>query len=270
MPISSDLGGKSYTLGRGRVFFDRFAANATITADTVGEGERYIGNTPEFSTNSAAEDLDHFSSEGGIKTKDDSVQLSLDRAGKFTSDNISKENIALYFLGDADSLAQAANAAVVQLITVKRGRFYQLGASAALPQGHRQVTITSVMSGAGFSTAHTAPGAWQVDEVLGRLYIPENSTTITEDMEIQVTYAIAAVTMERVISKSNSVYGSIRFVADNPKGTNRDYFLPYVKLSPDGDYNLKGDDWQTMGFTMEILKKASNVEAMYVTGRPVV
>lgn len=269
MPITADLGGKSYVLGRGKVFFDRFAANATIDAATVGEGERYLGNTPEFSTSSSSEDLDHFSSEGGIKVKDDSVQLSLDRTGAFTCDNIDKENLALYFLGLASTLTQASAAGVLQTFVVKKDRFYQLGQSAALPQGQRNVTVTAVGSGAGFTTPHTVLTDFQVDEGLGRVYIPATST-IPDDTLIQVTYSVAAVTMERIISKSDSIYGAIHFVADNPKGKNRDYLLPYVKLSPDGDYNLKGDDWQQMGFTMEILKKASNIESMYVTGRAVV
>ena len=52
MTITADLGGKNYTLGRGRVFFDRYPAAVAILADTKGEGERYFGNTPEFSTTS--------------------------------------------------------------------------------------------------------------------------------------------------------------------------------------------------------------------------
>ena len=71
-----------------------------------------------------------------------------------------------------------------------------------------------------------------------------------------------------MVSSSNSVYGALRFVADNPKGDNRDYYFPYVKLAPDGDYALKGDEWQQISFSFEVLKKASNIEAVYVDGRP--
>ena len=98
MPISSDLGGKNYTLGRGRVFIDRFAANAVVSALTKGDGERYLGNTPEFTMTSESEDLEHFDSDSGVRVKDGAVQLTLNRSGAFTCDNISAENIALYFL----------------------------------------------------------------------------------------------------------------------------------------------------------------------------
>jgi hypothetical protein len=270
MPLTADLGGKNYTLGRGRVFFDRFAPNAIVSATTRGDGERYLGNTPEFMNNSESEDLEHFDSDAGVRTKDDSVQLSLDRGGSFVCDNISQENIALYFLGEASTVTQAAATGVIETFTgAKRGRFYQLGATAANPAGVRNVSAVVVATGApGFATTVTLAGNYQVDEVRGRIYIEIDAPDI-DDVTIQVTYNVAASTRDRVVSGSQSIYGSMRFVSDNPKGANRDYFYPYVKLSPDGDYNLKGDEWMQMGFNFEVLKKASNVEAVYVDRQPV-
>lgn len=270
MPITADLGGKNYTLGRGKVYFDRFAPNAVVNAALQGEGERYLGNTPEFSTNSTSEDLDHYDSDAGVRTKDDSVQLSFDRAGSVTVDNISSENIAMYFLSDgAEVVTQSSVTAATATFTANRGRFYQLGVSTGLPSGVRNVSNVVVKKGVSFATTVTATANYEVDETLGRVYIEVDSADIPDDTEIQVTFDIAASTREQVVSKNQSIYGAIRFVADNPKGANRDYYLPYVKLSPDGDYNLKGDEWQTMTFNMEILKKASNIESMYVDGRPV-
>lgn len=268
MPLTADLGGKNYTLGRGRVFFDRFAPNVVVNALTRGDGERYLGNTPEFSTTSESEDLDHFDSDSGIRSKDDSVQLTLDRSGAFVCDNIDAENIAMYFLGTATVLAQASATAVVDVFEgAKQKRMYQLGVTAGNPSGVRNVSNVVVKTGVAFADTVTMSGNYQVDEVRGRIYIEDGAPGI-DDEDIQVTFDVAASSRERIVSGSSSVYGSLRFVADNPKGPNRDYFLPYVKLSPDGDYNLKGDEWQQMGFTFEVLKKASNVEAMYIDGQP--
>lgn len=270
MPITADLGGKQYTLGRGRVMLDRYPANIVMTALTRGIGERYIGNTPEFSTNSSSENLDHYDSDAGVRTKDDSVELSFDRAGSFTCDNIDSDNIALYFLGDKATVTQAAATGVVDVLTVKQKMFYQLGMTALLPAGVRNVGSVVVKKGSpGFATTVSAAGNYQVDEVLGRIYIEAGAPDITDDTIIQVTFNVLASTRGQVISKNQSIYAAVRFVADNPKGVNRDYYFPYVKLSPDGDYNLKGEEWQTMGFTMEILKKASNVESVYIDERPV-
>jgi hypothetical protein len=272
MPLTADLGGKNYTLGRGRIFFDRFAPNVVVGATTRGDGERYLGNTPEFALTSESEDLEHFDSDSGVRVKDDSVQLSLDRSASFTCDNIDAENIALFFLGTTSTVTQAGATGVVEVMTdAKRGRFYQLGVSESTPSGVRNVTNVVIKKGGAptWGTTVTASGNYEVDEVRGRIYVEADSVDIDED-DIQITYDVDASTREQVISKSDSIYGSLRFVADNPKGPNRDYFLPYVKLAPDGDYQLKGDEWQQIGFTVEILKKSSNVDAIYIDGQGVV
>lgn len=267
MPVTSDLGGKNYTLGRGQVFFDRFAANVVVTALTRGEGERYLGNTPEVSTTSSAETLDHYDSDAGIRSKDGSVQLTMDRSGRFTCDNINGENLALFFQGTLSTQTQASATGAVETLTMVKDRFYQLGVTISNPSGVRKVGNVVIKTGAGFTTTVPAAGNYEVDEELGRVYILKGSTAFAIATEAQITYDVTATTRERVISSSDSIYGAVRFVGTNPVGTKRDIYMPYVKLSPDGDYNLKGDDWQTVGFTMEILKKG-NLEAIYVDGRP--
>ena len=273
MPITSDLGGKNYTLGRGKLYFDRFTpaqVAAGISASTRGEGEIYFGNTPEMSMSSSEETLDHFDSDQGVRTKDDSVSLQLDRTGSFRSDNISTGNLALYFLSDgAATVTQVAATGSTFLVpTAKRGKFYQVGATSSLPAGVRKIASVTVHKGVGFATAVAASGNWEVDEDLGRIYILPTAADIPDSTDLQVTYNLTAGTRDQVVSKSTSVYGALRFVADNPKGVNRDYYFPYVKLAPDGDYALKGDDWQSMGFTFEALKKG-NLESLYVDGRHV-
>jgi hypothetical protein len=270
MTITADLGGKNYVLGRGQVFFDRFAVGVAVTALTRGAGERYLGNTPEFSTTSESEDLEHYDSDGGVKVKDDSVQLSLNRSGTMSCDNIDTENVSLYFIGENGIITQADAAAVVEVVEgVSRGRFIQLGQSASNPSGVRNVANVIVKSGGGpgWATTVAQPGNYEVDDVRGRLYIESDAPDI-DDIDIQITYDTVASTREQVVSGSVAIYGALRFVSNNPKGENRDYYFPYVKLSPNGDYALKGDDWQSMSFNFEVLKKSSNIAPLYVDGQP--
>lgn len=274
MPITSDLGGKGYTLGRGRLYFNRFTpaqVAAGIVAATKGEGERYIGNTPDLSMSSSEESLDHFDSDTGVRVKDDSVSLQLDRNGTFVTDNIGEHNLALYFLsnGAATLTQNVATAATFVILGAKPGLFYQIGETTSLPAGVRKISTVTVGKGALYATNVAAATNWEVDEELGRIYILPGSTGIPDNTDIQVTYNMVAATRTEVVSKSDSLYGSLHFVADNPKGANRDYLWPYVKLTPDGDFNLKGDDWQQMNFAFEVLRKASNIEAVYVNGRAV-
>jgi hypothetical protein len=46
-----------------------------------------------------------------------------------------------------------------------------------------------------------------------------------------------------------------------------DYLMPYVRLSPNGDFALKSDEWQQLSLNVEILKLA-DYERIYVDGRP--
>lgn len=91
---------------------------------------------------------------------------------------------------------------------------------------------------------------------------------ITTGSDIEVDYAIRGHTRDRVISGSQPVEGAMMYVAFNPKGKNFDYYLPYVKITPNGDYALKGDEWQQIPFTIEALKP-TNGDAIYMDGRPV-
>lgn len=272
MPITSDLGGKNYTLGRGRLFFSRYTAAqlaAGITSATRGEGELFFGNVPEFSLSTTEEVLDHFASTGGIRIKDDSVTLQLDRTGSFTTDNISMENLGLLFTSaGTTTVTQTAQTNQNYTITAARpGRFYQIGETALNPSGVRRLSNITVNKGAGFTTAVAATGNWEVDEELGRIYVLPGSVEIPADTDIRVTFNQAATTREQVISSSQSIYGALKWVSDNPKGANRDMLMPYVKLSPDGDYSLVGDEWQAMSFAYEILQKGS-LAGVYIDGRP--
>jgi hypothetical protein len=108
---------------------------------------------------------------------------------------------------------------------------------------------------------------YTIDYDTGMIEFVEGSLLAVDDADIEVTYAVAASTRTRVISGSDPVEGTIMFVTKNPKGANATFMLPYVKLSPNGDYALKGDEWQQIPLSIEVLK-ASGKEAIYRDGVP--
>lgn len=253
---------KNLTLGRGELHFGRFKPN-TFTP----RGERYLGNSPEFSATIDSENLDHMDSDHGINEKDESITLSTNRSGSFTTDNIDPENVALFFFGEKFVFAVSASTVTGEAHTdVEPGLTYQLGASLVNPTGARMVSTVVVKGGAGGTTTYTLGTDYKIDENMGRLTILEGGTILDGD-DILVDYAVAAHNRSRVISGTTAVAGSLRYIAFNPAGPNADWYMPYVKLSPNGDYNLKGDDWQVIPFTIEILKK-EGYEAIYIDGRP--
>ena len=104
---------------------------------------------------------------------------------------------------------------------------------------------------------------------IGSLELLEDATNVSNDDDIIVTYAVRGSTRDQVISGSTPVEGAMFYEAKNPKGLNVHYYLPYIKITPNGDYALKGDEWQQIPFTLEALKLNSETEAIYANGVPV-
>lgn len=268
----------NYTLGRGEIYFGRFKDDD----ETLPLGLRYIGNTPEFSLTISQETLDHFSSDRGIREKDESIALQVNRTGQMTTDNVIPANVALFFFGDDSTVTEAGEVVSGESVGgddgVEQGFYYQLGISASRPSGARGLvgsTDDSNSAGAfivvntddsNSGTPFTATTDYVLDTAQGLLYIVPGGG-IANGTKLSVDYTIKASTFSRVISGSQPVAGHMKFKAANPTGDNIDYYLPFVKISPNGDYALKSDEWQTIPFNIEVLKRTDR-EAIYADGAP--
>lgn len=251
-----------YTLGRGRVYIDLFAPGTN-----TGTGERYLGNSPDVSMSVASEKLDHFFADSGVREKDLTVLLELSRSGAFTTDVISPENIAMWFMGDVSNTVVLDATGQREIIASwARGRQFQLGNTDATPTGARHidnfklyqaaagVTIDLDQPLAGQSGVTEVPmiGNYEVNLELARLYL-EPTASLTGAIQLAVEYDVKASNRTGVIGKNTMLYGAMRYISDNPVGEQQDYYWPKVALTPDGDYTLKGDEWQAIGFTFDVL-----------------
>ncbi len=254
---------KQYVLGRGKVHFARF-----LSGTTTPDGFRYIGNTPEFSMTIESEELDHYDSDEGIREKDDSVPLEVNRSGSLITDNIDPKNVALFFFGSDSVVSQAAVASSVETLTsVKEGYGYRLGQSPSNPTGYFGIDTAGFLVKKGATTL-VAGTDYTMDFDNGLLQFIETSTIVADGDNIDVTYAVKSTTRTRVISGSNPVEGAMLYVTKNPKGDDCTFYMPYVKITPNGDYSLKGDEWQQIPLQLEILKPDA-AEAIYRDGTPV-
>lgn len=247
----------NYTIPKGKIYFDD------------GDGEQYLGNTPAAELSIESTSLDHYSAESGIREKDDSALVEINRRLSITADDISVENWSRFIIGAVSTHTQAATPVVDESVgAVKQGRYYQLGVTSGNPSGVRDVGSVTVKVGA---TSKTVTTDYTVDAALGRVYIVPGGG-IADDDVVLVSYTPVAGTREQVISASSAaVEGSLRFIADNPKGTNRDIYLPKVNLKPTGTARLKGEqaEWMQLGFEIEILKRDATTAAIYIDGRAV-
>ncbi len=258
----------NYVLGKGEVYFGRFGADINARV-----GERYMGNTPEFNVTIESEKLDHFSSDRGIREMDQSVILEVTRSGTMTCDNINPENVALFFFGTASVLTVLQTTITNEQVPItKEGHTYQLGESLQNPSGNRGIVYPGV-SGTLFAAKVAGTGGatlvhgtdFILDPELGRIEILKGGAAVGK--ELAVTYTVSAHNRDVIISGSQSVEGSLRLISRNPAGKQRDVYMPYCKISPNGDFALKTDEWQVLSFNVEVLKKPG-YEAFYVDGRP--
>ncbi len=243
------------TLARGRLYFAPFLPGTT----TPQASELYLGNTPGCTLSGAVERLDHYTADTRVRAKDRSVTIEANYSGTVSTDNISVENLATFFLGESSTVSQLALTNVAFTAgTLAADSVYQIGRTAANPAGVRGVTTLTV-------TGKVLGVDYDVDLALGLIHV-----LVAGDFA--GTYSASASTRDRVISAGTERKGLLHFIADNAEGANRDIILPSVSLSPNGDFSIKGDgtDWTTLEFNLEVLKKDAATPAIIIDGRPTV
>lgn len=197
---------RNQVLGSGKVYFDKFLPDSETRT-----GERYIGNTPSLSTTGTYTDLPHYDADNGLIEQDDNVTLRVDRNGSFTCDNISAENVALMF-GGADAFSEtviAAPGSSDTFLTVKPGYYYQLGASAAVPDGSGNVSNVIVTNNSGLHafgaiTVGGQPVAAEVIHVNGQAITFRASAPGLHEVLIGAT---TSATAQNIIDEINAFPG---------------------------------------------------------------
>lgn len=261
---------KNFVLSKGRFYFEQFVNTNGVYA-SAGKGEVYFAQSKEGKINVKSDTLDHYDSDEGLNVLDEQITTKVDVTGSFSTENITMDVLAKFFLADGvTSTAVTSASNVSETFTAVPGNYYQLGKSVAMPQGARNVTAVTVelASAPGSAIANTNNANYEVDLATGRVHIKPDSAVLTDGTSFVVKYSVSAGTRQIVISKDQQIRGSLRFVSANPVGGQRDFFMPLVNLSPDGDVNLKGGtDWQAIGFKFTALKLDSATERLYVDGR---
>ncbi len=246
-------------LGRGEVYFDRF-----LPGTRIGEGERYLGNTSTFRIQRQVSTTERARSYGGRKVSIPDSIVSESHSVEFVTDNIDIDTIALWF-GAAPLVPTVSTVTVTETFVVKRGRFYQLGKSQTVA-GTRNVTNVVVRKGV---VTVVPTGNYVLDSLLGRIQIERYALALRDGDTVSVSFNARSSDTAQALSAPQQVQGSLRFVSFNEGVVGRqvqnDYFLPFVTLSPRGQVDTKGDEWQQWGFTASAFNLSPNVQQLYVT-----
>lgn len=235
------------TLGRGKIFMKKQSES----------GYRYLGNTPAFSVTVTTESLKHFNSDTGVKTQDKEVPISTEYAGALTTDNVNHENLAMMLLGSAATVSvSSTTGATKTFANVKQGYLYDLG--------NRKVSNVVVKVSAATKVVDTD---YTLDAERGHLTIIEGGG-IADDASVDVTFDVAAHSYDKSVSAGNAVEGTILFRADNPEGDDIDYVIPDAKLTPNGEFQIKAEEWQQLPFNISISVPDDGSPAISANGQP--
>lgn len=112
---------------------------------------------------------------------------------------------------------------------------------------------------------------YEVDTELGRIKIL-STARVADGQSYLFDYTTAANTVQGVWSSSNDVAElEVEVIGTAVKGAKQNWLFPRVKLTPSGEMSLKNAEanWQSMTFTMTVLKPTDGRESVYKNGLPV-
>lgn len=249
-------------LGAGKIYFDPEDANGNLT------GERYMGNTPGFAMPVSSESVESFSSDGPTAEREALAVTRVTRNVSLQCNQINRDNLALFVIGDAAELTQNNTPVVDEAIDgVLQGRYYQLG-KPITPTGVRGVTSVTITDDAGTPTQFDVDVDYTLDAAMARIFVVEGGN-ITDGTNLRADYTPDSNTRDQVTASDvKAAYGALHYIADNTEGPNNDVYIPRVILRPDGEIAWKSrDTFISLGFQMEALKRGTLAQ-VYIDGRP--
>ena len=249
-------------LGAGKIYFELENSIGVLEG-----GERYLAETPGFTSTVTPETLEDWSSDGKVAEKLLDITTRVNRGGTLILKDVLIDNVALFIAGAVSTVTQAATPVVDEAVTGYKDRWIQLGRSASNPTGVRNVSAVSIASAAVPGTPLSSTTDYELDAALGR-FRPLPTGTITDAQALVGDYTPAANTRSRVASDQlGPKVGALRFIADNTAGPNRDVYIPRVQLAPDGELAWKSRDTvMQMQFQLRVSTRPGYAQ-MYVDGR---
>ena len=265
MSITTEKHTNNTLIGSGEVYLDLLDAQDGTT------GERYLGDAVSANLSVTTERAQVFSGTGPIAKKLVDQVRSLSRTFTITLRDISADNLAL-FVG-APEPATVADAAIEvenEPLTVRKGRWYQLGVSDDKPTGVGAVSAvaadTTVAKKTG-NTIYVAGTDYTLDAKRGRLYI-EPGGAIADGAELKVTYTPVAASRRQVrTGELSEVRAAMRYIEDSAAGEGRNYYAVLCSVGASGELGLMSRDTeQQIQLTCEILEPEDGRPALVIDG----
>ena len=233
---------QDYNLGRGVIYASELSSGLPI-------GYRDLGNCPSFALSVDIEELIHRSSRAGLSSVDKRLVLSQTINFNFVLEELSAENMALFFSGAAVTATNPAVAGITEYIhsaLAIKGRWYPIYEQST---GIRAMNLTEVADVAvkndvgGTPTTLSEGTDYTVDLVMGMVFLlSTGSSNEAENIGITLTAdaaPVASVSQTRGATRSG-VDTALKFIGENPADADQRFEveLHSVQMSADGDFAL--------------------------------
>lgn len=248
---------RDYVLGRGGIYLASYSATTGLPGSY-----RFLGNAPDFSTNMDVQELLHFASMRGLKVADKRVELSRTINLKFSLDEVSQQNHALFFGGLVSSFTNpavagfgTAMAPVTITSSAELGVWYDLRTAAGVRCMIEDPTKLTVLSG-NMSPITLGADDYTLDEDLGRIFLitaaAGGDAVVGEALTFYVAAdatAVATIKYMEALADTQHNY-ALKFVLLNASEADEvtEFQFHSVSISPDGDSTMIGDDWLKLSF----------------------
>lgn len=243
------------TLGRGEVYFEQFAPG-----QFVGDGERYIGNTPSFQMTREIKRQDRATSVRGRINQLRGHVLSESITVRMATDHMSSENMDMWFSSRAVSIAVGDEMLPFnETLTVTKGLYYQLGASDT-PGGYQYVENVVVTSG---GATLELDRDYALDAAAGRIRIMPDAPGLTGQSVISVAYLKRPAATSVVVPSAQELHGALRYVSKDVTGPRVDYWFPQVRIAPRGALEMKGDEFRRLNFDITAVRLSPRYSLVY-------
>lgn len=116
-----------------------------------------------------------------MREKDLDITSQIDRTASVTVDSLTRENMALFLVGDTNTINQTGTTVTDESITVQQGHWYQLGEDVSNPTGVREISGVDVQDDTDTIT-YVENTDYELDLAKGRMYIIEGGSISNGDV----------------------------------------------------------------------------------------
>lgn len=212
---------------------------------------RYFGQTNEFKLSFKTDRIEHKNSESDTLVTDMEVVKEVSATVNFSTDDLNKETLALVFGGSADTITQSAGSVTDEAIAgVAGGNIYELAYK----------KVSNIIVKDSDDNEYVEDVDFSIKRDFGLIEITQGGALDGKDIKVSYDYAKTSITTITSLNETSREF-SLRFVSAPKNGQPKQTTIHKVRLSLNGDYNVKSlEKYTTVAFDGKVLKDNSKPE----------